>query len=550
VTGAAAAAALLVAMWMLLPGDGAPADAPPDATSASARAQWAAMLRRAPRPLGPGGVRDTLGPGDAEGPDGRFADFYAFAARDTAAFSVVVASADFAPDLSVRRPDGVTVAASALLRTDTRAEVPGLRGPGRFEIIVTSRDPGATGVYELTAGEATAADTLYVGDEARGDTLGVGAGAMRAGRFERVYNVVATSDAPVLISVVSADFVPRVSLIGPTGEVEGGARTIERVAGDSLQGVLLRYIPGWDAAYRLIVSSERPGARGTFAVEARPLPTRTIVADGRGLFGTLGDDSWLDGYRYVDTYRVTIRDGMRTAVQVTSDEVPPAFRVIRLDRRDDREAAADLNSRGARSVGTEGVLPAGDYVVEVTSGGTPTDTTRAVGGRYTLMVRQTPIAPPPPRPAPRPAPRPVPQPAPEAAPEEPPDSRVIGVSGERTGTSGGSTFAVGATQIALSYPGGRTRVQLSVSVRSVDYTGAWAPWSSFAGRSYLVDDDGRRYASAAGEAVSPSGPRAEPGTVRRGTVVFYGPGVRTGQRRFVLVASIGASSVTLPLTVR
>ena len=549
-TGAAAASALLVAMWMLLPGDATPADAPPDATSAAERAQWAAMLRRAPRPLGPGGVRDTLGPGDAEGPDGRFADFYAFAARDTAAFSVVVASADFAPDLSVRRPDGVTVAASALLRTDSRAEVPGLRGPGRFEVIVTSRDPGATGVYELTSGEATAADTLYVGDEARGDTLGLGAsargaGALRAGRFERVYNVLATTDAPVLISVVSADFAPRVSLIGPTGEVEGGARTIERVAGDSLQGVVLRYIPGWDAAYRLVVSSERPGARGTFAVEARPLPTRTIVADGRDLSGTLGDDSWLDGYRYVDTYRVTIRDGMRTAVRVTSDEVPPAFRVIRLDRRDDREATADLNPRGARSVGAEQVLPAGDYVVEVTSGGTPTDTTRAAGGRYALTVRQTPVAPPP-----RPAPRPDPRPEPEAAPAEPPESRVIGVSGERTGTSGGSTFAVGATQIALSYPGGRTRVQLSVSVRSVDYTGAWAPWSSFAGRSYLVDDDGRRYASAAGEAVSPSGPRAEPGTVRRGTVVFYGPGVRTGQRRFVLVASIGASSVTLPLAVR
>ncbi|HEX8299105.1 MAG TPA: hypothetical protein VF594_08085, partial [Rubricoccaceae bacterium] len=408
-TGAAAAAALVVALWMLLPGDAAPADVPEEETSAAERAQWAAMMRRAPRPLGRGGVRDTLGPGDAEGPDGRFTDFYAFTARDTAAFSVVVASADFAPDLSVRRPDGVTVAASTLLRTSSRAEVPDLRGPGRFEIIVTSRDPGASGVYELTAGASTAADTLYVGDDARGDTLGLGAGAMRAGRFERVYSIVAPSDAPVVVSVVSADFVPRISLIGPTGEVESDARTIERVAGDSLQGILLRYIPGWDAPYRLIVTSERPGARGTFAVEARPLPLRTIAADGRGLSGMLGDDSWLDGYRYVDTYRFTVRDGMRTAVQVTSDEVPPAFRVIRLDRRDERQAAGDLNPRGARSVGTEGVLPAGDYVLEVTSGGTPSDTTRATGGRYALTVRQTPIAPPP-RPAPRPAPRPTPRP--------------------------------------------------------------------------------------------------------------------------------------------
>ena len=93
-------------------------------------------------------------------------------------------------------------------------------------------------------------------------------------------------------------------------------------------------------------------------------------------------------------------------------------------------------------------------------------------------------------------------------------------------------------------------MQVSVSVRSVDYTGEWAPWSRFASRSYLIDDDGRRYASSSGESVSPSGPRAEPGTVRRGTVVFYGKGTRTGQSRFQLVASIGASSVTVPLPVR
>lgn len=542
-TGAAAAAGLFVAMWMLMPGDAAPADGPADETTAMERAQWAAMMRRAPRPLSRAGVRDTLGPGDAQGPDDRFSDFYAYAASDSATFSVVVVSADFAPDLAVRRPDGVTVAASTLLRTGQRAEVPGLRGPGRFEIVVTSRDPGATGGYELTAGATVQADTLYVGDEARGDSLGLG--ALQAGRYERVYGVVTSSDAPVVISVVSADFVPRVSLIGPTGEVID--RTVERVAGDSLQGVLVRYIPGWDAPYRLVVSSEARGARGTFAVEARPLPLTTIVPDGRGIAGTLGDDSWLDGYRYVDTYRFTIQNGMRTAIQVSSDEIAPGYRLIRLDRRDERETAADLNPRGASTVGAEQTLPAGDYALEVTSGGTPTDTTRAVGGRYTLSVRQTPIAPPP-RPAtPRPA---TPQPDPEEPAAEPPESRVIPQSVERTGTSGGSTFAVGATQVALSYPRGRTRVQVSVSVRSVDYTGDWAPWSRFASRSYLVDDDGRRYTASPGESASPSGPRAEPGTVRRGTVVFYGQGTRTGQSRFQLVASIGASSVTVPLPVR
>ena len=536
--GASAAAGLLVALWMLLPGDGRPADAVAvDAEAATARAQWAAMMRRAPTALPAAGVRDTLGPGDAEGDDGRYSDYYTFAARDSAAFSVVVTSAEFAPDLAVRRPDGATIAASTLLRTDARAEVAELRGPGRFEIIVTSRDPRASGVYDLTAGASRAADSLYVDEAPRGDTLGIGAADLRAGRFERVYGVVTPSDAPVVISVVSADFEPRVALIGPTGEVEGNWRTIEHVAGDSLVGVVLRYLPGWDAPYRLIVSSEQPGARGAFAVEARTLPTHQIPADGRPVAGTLGDGSWLSGYRYVDTYRVRVRAGVRTAIRVASDDVAPAFRLFRLERRDDRAAAAAANPEGAMAVETEQALPAGEYVLEVTSGGTPADTARALGGAYTLTVQQT---------APTPPPRPS---EPEDAPTGPLESRVFGVSGERTGTSGGSTFAVGATQVAVSYPGGRTRVQVSVSVRSVDYTGGWAPWSSFARKSTLVDDDGRRYTASAAESVSPSGGRAEPGTVRRGTVVFYSHGALTGQRRFVMVASIGESSVSLPLTV-
>ena len=543
---AAALAAVLLASIALRSGSDAGA-ASPDADAAMARVQWAAMMRRAPTPLGRGGLRDTLGPGDAENPDGRFADYYVYTAPDSAAFSVVVASASFAPDLDVRRPDGATVAASALLRTGARAEVAGLRGPGRFEIAVTSREPGATGAYELSAGPAPVADTLYADDAARGDTLGGPGSAVRVGRYERVYGIVAGSDAPVVVRVVSPDFVPRLSLVGPTGVVEGTWQSVERVAGDTLSGVVLRYLPGWDVPYRLVVSSEAPRGRGTFAVDVRTLPTRTLAANGGTVGGRLGDDSWLDGYRYVDTYRFTVRDGMRTAIEAGSREVPPALRLFRQDRREDRVAAAAPNAGGNLTARIEQVLPAGEYVLEVSSGGTPDDTTRALGGAYSLVVRQTPLAPPPV--ARRPAPARPPAQAPVAEPESL-RSRVFGVSGERTGVSGGSSFAVSATQIALSYPGGRTRVQISVSVRSVNYTGAWAPWASFARKSYVVDDDGRRYTAAPGESVSPSGERAEPGTVRRGTVVFYAASALAGQRRFTLVASIGESFVTLPLAVR
>jgi hypothetical protein len=92
-------------------------------------------------------------------------------------------------------------------------------------------------------------------------------------------------------------------------------------------------------------------------------------------------------------------------------------------------------------------------------------------------------------------------------------------------------------------------VQASFYQRSVDYSGGWAPWRSFASKAYMVDESGRRYSPATGESSSASGNTAEPGTVRTGTVVFYTSGTIANPKRFVFVASIGEGSVTLPVSV-
>ncbi len=501
---------------------------------AQARAEWAAILRQSPEPLGDEVAVATLGPGDAQNPDGRYVDYLVHTRTDSATFSVVVTSADFEPDLSVRRPDGQTVASSNLLRTETRAEIGRLVGPGRFEIAVTTRTRRGEGTYEVSIVPTAAIDSLFVGDEPREDTLG--AGARRAGRFERIYGVVGQADQPVVIRVVSPSFVPKLSLLGPSGEVVEGWRSIERrSSGDSLFGVLLRYIPGWDAPYRLLVSSERAGAGGPYVVEAQPIATHALRADGRGLTAALGDASWLVGPRYVDYYRFTARTGTRTTIRAASTELPPALRLWRLERSASRAAGEVLNASGANAVEIAQALDAGEYVLEVTTGGA--DTLAAIAGAYTVTVSAEALEPPEPRPS---APG-------EASPRG--SSRTFSAGVSRTGASGGSTFEVGVTQVAVSYPAGRTRVQLSVSVRSVDYTGNWAPWTSFVSKGYVVDDEGRRYAPSQAESRSPSGPTAEPGTVRRGTVVFYAPGTLTSQARFVYVASIGENSVTLPISV-
>lgn len=541
--GAVGAVALLLALAVVPPVLDA-AEGPTDeerlAEAARERAMWAAALRMDPAELDTAIVANALGPGDAERADDRYADYYVHEA-DSVAFSVLVTSSDFAPDLAVRLPDGRELAASDLLQTDTRAEIDGLQGPGRFEVVVTSRDPRARGAYELAVLPARPADSLYVDDEARLDTLG--GGARRAGRFERMYGLATDTDLPIVIRVVSSAFRPRIQLIGPNGQVRDASWSLETSAqGDSLFGAVARYMPGWEAPYRLLVSSETPGARGAFALDARSVPIRDLAVNSSGIRRTLGDESWLQDGHYLDTYRIRIPEDRKTTVRVTSDAFPPAFRLWRIERQARAEVAEALNAAGANAAQYEGTLDAGEYYVEVTSGGRAEDDDPPeipLGGEYGLVVRAESLEP-----------APAPPRADDGEDPKPSGSKVFSTEVRRTGQSGGSSFEVGVTNVAISYPGSsRTRVQLSVTVRSIDYTGNWAPWASFAGQAYVVDDRGRRYTVSQNESSSPSGSSAEPGTARRGVVVFYHPKAVGGLERLVLVASVGDESVTLPIPV-
>lgn len=497
---------------------------------ARARAEWAAQARLNPAPLGLAVVEDVLEPGDAEPDEGRLFDFYAHEAADSTAFSVVVTSDAFAPDVTVRTPEGRTVASSALLRTRTRAEVEGLVGPGRFEVAVTSLAQGASGAYQVSVVPRVRDDSVYVDADARLDTLG--AGPLRAGRYERAYGVVTDPDAPVVIRVVSEAFRPRLHLIGPNGEVEGGWRTVERrQSGDSLHAVLIRYLPGWEAPYRLLVTSEDPGSTGPFALDVRSIETRDLRADGQPVRAALGPDSWLEDDRYVDFYRFPARDRTVTSITAQSNAFPPRLRVWKTERRERVEVAGAENAAGGSTATIEQEIPSGTYVLEVTSGGAEDDSTRLLGGEYTLTVEAEPVDPVPTLDAPE-------------------GTRVFAADVVRSGESGGHAFEVGVNRVAVSTVGDRTRVVLDVSVRSVDYGGPWAPWRSFASKSYLLDDRGGRYAPAPTESRSGSPVIAEPGAVRRGTVVFYADGSRSGVGRFVYVASLGGDeSVTLPIAV-
>ena len=501
---------------------------------ARARVDLAAQARLNPEPLGAELVTGALGRGDAEPNEGRYIDFFVHEAADSTGFSIVVTSDAFAPDLSVRTPAGRALASSALLRTQTRSEVEGLVGPGRFEVAVTSLAPNASGSYQVSVVPNARADSVYADASARLDTLG--GGGLRAGRYERAYGVRTDPDGPVVIRVVSEAFRPRVHLLGPNGEVGGSWRTLERREGtDGLHAVLIRYLPGWEAPYRLLVSSEEPGATGPFALDVRTIETKDLRADGRAVPGTLGPESWLENDRYVDFYRFRARDGATTLITAESNELPPRLRVWKTEGRERTEVASAENAEGASRATIEGEIAAGTYVLEVTSGGADADSTRLLGGDYTIAVE---------------AEEPEPPAVDPSLPGGGVDARTFAVAVARRGESGGNTFEVGVNRVTMSSAGSRMRVQLDVSVRSIDYAGPWAPWRSFASKGYVLDDRGGRYSPAPTESRSGSPVVAEPGSVRRGTVVFYASDIREGIGRFVYVASLGdGSSLTLPISV-
>ncbi|MEL6616229.1 MAG: hypothetical protein AAFQ43_10850, partial [Bacteroidota bacterium] len=328
--------AAVVAWGVWAGGEPPPSDDQIAQQAAAARTAWAAARRQAPLPLAPlpngtAFATGTLEPGDAETAAGRYVDFLTYTLEDSVDFAVVATSADFRPDLSVRTQEGRRLAASSLLGTDTRAEVVGLQGPGVFEIAVTSASPEALGAYEVSASPRADADTLRAEDALRADSLG--GGQLRAGRYEQAYALLVDPDEPVVLDVVSPAFEPRITLLGPAGEIRQ-QRTLERgAAGDSLFGAVLRFRPGWDLPYTILVSSEDPGDTGPFALELRTVKLQSLSPTGRAVAGELGEESWLRDGRYVDAYRFRVRSGDEVEIALQSSVFAPALQLWREETR-------------------------------------------------------------------------------------------------------------------------------------------------------------------------------------------------------------------------
>nr|AWJ66353.1 hypothetical protein [uncultured bacterium] len=518
------------------------------------RTAWSAYLRQSPVALEGGFTAGALADEDAVGPQERREDYYAYETADSSAFSIVATASAFTPDLIVTTPDGQRLAASGLRQTNHRAEIEGLRGPGRFVVAVTSREADVRGAYELSVGGLETEATLRPGETLRGE---LGSGVSRAGRFEVLYTLrPRDDDDPLIVTIASEAFQPRAYLLGPEGQVtEPQGSTDQMDDDDGRHLAVVRFLPTRAVPYTLIVTSEAEGARGAFSVDAKPLLVQAITPDGSPAGGTLGKRGWYRSGRYIDTYRFTAPAGAVVAVEVSSRAFNPTVsllqnkrpveggqggRTVRVETIADEETTYEVEVSSVDS----GVT--GDYTVSVYAGTVSGlleqyGAERAEALMESLAARyenadETPEALTPEGPveieegavALDPL---TGLPAQDGAalappPPPPPAARIrarsfaAGVSGAAT-TRRGHTFQVSVGQVQIRPSGeDRIRIRLQIAEQSRDYAGPWGVWANRAEQTVLVDDTGRSYRLVGVEGGNRPDAWADRGDTRRGALVY------------------------------
>lgn len=212
--------------------------------------------------LAAGVFEGTLGDGDAEA-NGRYEDRFSFAADSSGrVLSFVLASEDFRPDLVVVGPDGQRYEAEASGDDGNRVVVNNLRGPGRFQVLVTSRETAGEGEYTLRIRQETPIRTLAADGKTVRATLGERS-QLDDGIFKDTYEFRVEAEREYTLTVASSAF----DIVSTVTDTRGSRVQIGRGG---------TFTPTENARYRLVVSSRETGQRGAYTVQlkAGPKPER------------------------------------------------------------------------------------------------------------------------------------------------------------------------------------------------------------------------------------------------------------------------------------
>ena len=424
--GLAALVAVGVLIARTMGGDEAP---PPEPVEAAAEAPTA-------RAATAGETTGELSEGDFRTDAGHFQDLYTFAADSSGrVLAFTLATEDFYPDLVVTTPSGERVEAEQLdniidegedaTTITRRMRVAGLRGPGEFHVLVSSRQPLGTGAYTLTIREEAPVKALSAGQSVNAE---LGRFSQQAdGFYQDRFRFRGIAGREHTITVTSSAF-------APTAVVDGNARGQTERGGDR---VVYTFTPSRTGTYTLTVSSRERARAGAYAVRLAvapappPEPTASTAGSDRpdrpsrptasGVLragGSATRDSL--GAGQTKTYSFRGRVGDRVTVEARANGFSPSLVLIGPDGQRVAGPGSGDRARVRSTLATEGTYRvvvsgsgAGTYSVELAQRAAPAsdDIPRLPG--------QTPRAP---APTPPPAETPPETPTETDPPADPPST--------------------------------------------------------------------------------------------------------------------------------
>ena len=287
-----------------------------------------------------GETTGELDDSDVKTADGHYQDLYAFAADSSGRTLSFTVSADtFYPDVVVTGPDGTTAESKTVPPPDDESEtrtvtVRDLRGPGVYQIRISSRRPQATGAYSLRIRQEDPVTALPVnGRQVAGELKRTSVKA--DGRYRDTYSFNGAPAREHTLTVASSAFTPTVVVTGPSGAaIRGGT------SAPTSGGTVYTFTPTTAGSYRVAVSTreaDRTGAYTILLAVAAPPPVaatpRQPDSDGAGGGGgalRAGGAPVRDSLAAGDsrTYSASGRVGDRVSVEVRASGFTPTLTVI------------------------------------------------------------------------------------------------------------------------------------------------------------------------------------------------------------------------------
>ena len=197
----------------------------------------------------------------------------------------------------------------------------------------------------------------------------------RSGKYEDVYTLTGRRGERIDLNLGSAHFDTYLVVTGPGGF--NLSNDDAQASGESTDSRLVLELPA-DGAYRVAVTSFRPGETGAYTLRAAPPPAGAAVSAperaepiriGATVDGRLAEgDGRLAAGEYVDRYRFTARRGQRVRIEMSSDKMDTYLQLHRPDGTRDANDDTEVNGRPSLNSRIDTVLAEdGDYVISATT---------------------------------------------------------------------------------------------------------------------------------------------------------------------------------------